>query len=83
MSELKGPELKSASIALEKFSSEQVAADLQHYTMMVITQSQEYEVIFVPMGPPTLAGGRTEFGPEVHYFISKNTYEITRKHFAR
>lgn len=90
---MKALELQACSIALERFKSDEIRANLDNYHVVVRDHAEEFEVVFVPNQHPSavsptgvrtvLVGGATEYGPEVHYYVKKNTFEILRRHFAR
>jgi hypothetical protein len=83
---LTGPQLRASAVALEDFLKGADAPDLDKFSVEIFELDDSYEVVFVPnqlSGQPTVRGGETVFGKEVHYLISKNSNKIIRKSFAR
>jgi hypothetical protein len=88
-----GPELQACSIALVRFKSDEARAEIANYHVTVREHPTEFEVAFIPNQPPSttsstqvrtvILGGRTDYGREVHYFVNKDTFEVSRRHFAR
>ncbi len=86
------PEFKAYTIALELFKEKEKGAYLKNFDVKVRDHSDAYEVIFIPKqvatenreGTVTLSlGGKTAYGREVHYLISKIGYKVIRTSFAR
>ena len=82
-----GPESQACSVALERFKSDEPRSDIANFRVSLSEHPEEFEVIFIPNQPPNqtriVVGGANVYGREVHYFITKNTYEVSRRHFAR
>ena len=88
-----GSELRACSAALERFRIDQARAELTNYQIIVRYHPMEFEIIFIPNQPPSSSspsgvievtvGGGTVYGLEVHYFVDKVTFQISRRHFAR
>ena len=88
-----GSQLQACSVALVRFKSDQAHAEIANFRVVVHDHPTEFEVVFIPNQPratvpqlegrTVVLGGETEYGREVHYFISKDTFEISRQHFAR
>ena|SRR5438105_11900650 len=89
---LTGSELIACSKGLKEFTDKNPGIDLSHYEVLIKHSPGSFEVVFVPNQVPSDAsastrqvtvGGRTPYGPEVHYIISEGTYEITRTFYGR
>jgi hypothetical protein len=87
-----GSELIACSKALKEFTNKNPGIDLSHYEVLIKDNPGSFEVVFVPNQVPydpsastreVTVGGRTPYGPEVHYVISHGTYEITRTFYGR
>ena len=84
--EMTALQVKACCVAMKDFTNTESTSDLNHFTVQVSEQNDSYEVVFIPdqvPGEPATLGGRTKYGQEVHYVISKSTWEIKRKSFAR
>src|SRR5437773_431530 len=84
---ISGVQLKACVFALSCLNTNEVP-NLDNYTILVKTLLKETEVIFVPNQPegePTVRGGKTKYGQEVHYIVAleDGKYKIIRKFFAR
>lgn len=82
---LTGGQAKACSIAVERFSSLRENPDIRRFHVYIADDSENYQVIFVPnkgKNDPG-RGGIASAGREVHYTISKSTFQITRTSFAR
>ena len=89
---IKGPELVACSVALEKFRREESKSSVENYSIEVTESPTAFEVVFIPNQPPQdpksgrreiTLGGKTIYGREVHYVVSKDTYKVIRTSFAR
>jgi hypothetical protein len=87
-----GSELVACSKALKEFSAKNPGIEPSNYEVLIKDSSDSFEIVFVPNQVPSAAsasarqvtvGGRTPYGPEVHYVISKGTYEINRTFYGR
>jgi hypothetical protein len=82
-----GPELQAGSVALMRFRSDEPGSDIANFKVSLTEHAEEFEVIFIPNQPPNqtriVMGGANVYGRVVHYFITKNTYEVSRRSFAR
>jgi hypothetical protein len=87
-----GSELIAASEALKEFTDQYPGMDLSHYEVLIKHSLGSFEVVFVPNQVASDAststrevtvGGRTPYGPEIHYVISEGTNKITRTFYGR
>jgi len=82
-----GPQLAACGSALERFKEEYAGSELSNFQVVIRESLVAHEVIFVPNQPPSSSGvwvgGSTPYGREVHYHISKSTYEILKTTFGR
>ena len=82
-----GLQLKAASVALADFTSlTQPKARLSDYRVFIEESVDAIEIIFVPNQPPDepeIRGGRTKYGREVRYKVSRERFEIIDKSYAR
>lgn len=87
-----GPELQAGAVALAKFTSDEKRADISNYRVFFKESLSEFEIIFIPNQPEQdvsaaghqlVVGGETHYGREIHYFVSKGTFELLRRSFAR
>jgi len=87
-----GSELVACSTALNEFTDKNPGIDLNHYEVLIKYGHGSFEIIFVPNQAPSdasastrqvIVGGRTTYGPEIHYIVSEGTHEITRTFFGR
>jgi hypothetical protein len=86
-----GPELEACLAALAAFKREQPNADITNYHITVKERHHDFEVVFVPNQPESARsgprritlGGSTIYGPVANYIVSKKSYEILRRSFAR
>ena len=82
---LTGFQVKACCVALEEFGKKK-NGDLEHFSVYIYENADGYEIVFVPNQPndePSVRGGRTKFGREVHYHISKDKFEIIKTSFGR
>jgi hypothetical protein len=86
---LRGIEAEAVVAATAALKS-QFTLDLHHYSLYIDHHKTDIEVTFVPdqlreVGRDYggVAGGATDYGPEVHYYVSRKTGKVTRHHFAR
>ena len=86
-----GSELIACSKALNEFTDKNPEIDLSQ-KVLVKHDSGSFEVIFVPNQALSdasastrqiMVGGRTIYGPEIHYLVSEGTHEITRTFYGR
>lgn len=78
-----GAQLVACEIALQKFRARDL--DPENFSIIVRRHNSETEVVFVPNQPPDeplTLGGKTKYGPEIHYFVS-SAGEVTRVSYAR
>jgi hypothetical protein len=83
---MKALQVRACCVAMKDFLSTENNADLNHFAVQVSEDNDSYEVIFIPdqmPNGPSVRGGRTQYGREVHYIVSRGTWQITRKTFAR
>jgi hypothetical protein len=89
---MRGTQLMACSDALERFTKEETGSDIARYTINLRETPEAFEVVFVPdqvtpnnpgQSLKVTLGGKTAYGREVHYIISKEKYEILRTFFAR
>ena len=83
---LSGQQLKACMVALAEYERFAQKAPTEHYTVWVTDLPEGIEVVFVPYGPndkTTMKGGGSEYGDEIHYLISRDTFEVVRVTFAR
>lgn len=83
---------QAVAIALREFQGkpekgEPAYGDIRHYTVNIISREREVEILFAPKSGPKdwknrTLGGRTQYGVEVSYHISKDL-KIIRTTFAR
>lgn len=87
-----GSALMACAVALEDFRNHESGSNIENFIVHIRDNVGAFEVIFVPNQTPQdpdsttynlTVGGKTSYGREVHYVISKDTYEVVRKHFAR
>jgi hypothetical protein len=84
--EMTALQVKACCAAMKDFTDTESTSDLNHFTVEVSEENDSYEVVFIPdqvSDEPTVLGGKTKYGREVNYIISKSTLEIKRKSFAR
>ena len=90
--ELTGLDAQAVAVAVQAFTKQQgykfegkpVYGDLKHYTVIVRHEGSEIEVVFGPDADAKgTMGGATDFGWEVHYFVSKDPVKVLREEFAR
>jgi len=84
--ELRALEAKAICVAFAAFQASAPKADLRHFSVLVHTEGKNYDVVFLPdpgPGEEFLAGGETKYGAEVHYIISRRTFAVVRKEFAK
>ena len=83
---LSGAQLKACMAALAEYERFAHKAPTEHYTVWVTDLPEGIEVVFVPYGPNdkiTTRGGTSEYGDEIHYLISRDTFKVVRVTFAR
>ncbi len=83
---LSGQQLKACMAALAEYERCARKAPIEHYTVWVTDLPEGIEVAFVPLGPNdeiTTMGGISEYGDEIHYLISRDTFEVVHVTFAR
>jgi hypothetical protein len=82
---LTGGQLKACAIALEHFSRLPEGANIIKFQVYVDDDDENHEVIFVPIRTKEDVGrgGIAAAGREVHYFVSKENFEVVRRSFSR
>ena len=86
------PTAKARAVAMVRFQEEE-AADIANYTVLTNEMENSFEIVFVPRHPPlqvsdsgqvtvTFSGGSV-FGRSVRYRISKDTYQVLNRSYAR
>ncbi len=73
-------------VAFAAFHAEAPKADLQHYSVYLEKEHGNYHVIFVPdpgPGEEFLVGGETKYGAVRGFVISRRTFKILERHFAK
>jgi hypothetical protein len=90
---LTGPQLVAAATALTRFRMEETKSDLTRFLIEVRETAEFFEVVFAPehvdvFDPVTgqkliVRGGGNIHGRAVHYFVSKDSGEIVKRHFSR
>lgn len=78
-----GPQARAIAVAWAEFAK--TGGEPARYEVIVATHADAFEVIFVPEAPPgrSLRGGETPAGKEIHYWISRQDFELHRTTFAR
>jgi hypothetical protein len=83
--DIRGDDLGCAVVAFQRHKKDYPEADLTHFVVQLRPRQKEVEVIFLPDPVPgsTLMGGKTEFGEEVHYVISKASHTVLKVTYGR
>jgi hypothetical protein len=81
---ISGPQARAIGIAYAEFAKTTDHV-LDRYTVKVVASGDAFEVVFVPgFDPgPTVRGGRTSAGPEMHFWVSRSDYSLLKSSFAR
>ena len=80
---ISGLQARAIAIAYAEFAKTDRVLD--RYMVEVVASGDAFEVVFVP-GPdpgPTVRGGRTSAGPEMHFWVSCSDYSLLKSSFAR
>jgi hypothetical protein len=84
--QIRALQAKAMCVALAAFQAEAPKADLRHYSVWLEMEHGNYHVVFVPDAGPGeefLVGGETKYGAVRGFVISRRTFKILERHFAK
>jgi hypothetical protein len=80
---LTGHQARAVAVACGEFDKS--GATAENHEVIVATHADAFEVVFLPEAPagPSVRGGETPAGKEIHYWVSRRDFSLQKTTFAR